>query len=356
MLSLKNKLSSSKVVLAITRTTFLESIQRPIAFLLYLFSVALTLLVPVFQFHQFSEEGRLARDSGLSCMLLIGMALVVQTAGSAVAGELTGGTAASALGKPVGRSLFVVSKWLGCVALIAVFCVGQLAALMVAERASAHFLLQDDFSGYATDPTSLTLALGGLALALLIAALRHYFWRRRFGVSVFWGIVISQVAVAILSGFYNRLGRWYPMHGEGDCLSGACRHAHAAVNLFYHTELNFRVIPVAILIFFGLMVFAALATALSTRLQPGAVLAICGGVLMAGLAGDTWLKGAALFSGRGILSGVLPDLQNFWLCDAISHGGEVPFSYVLAVGGYALTCCVLFLLLGCMAFRNRDVG
>ncbi|MBQ9431618.1 MAG: hypothetical protein IJU44_08710 [Kiritimatiellae bacterium] len=344
-----------RAVWAIARTTFIEAIQQPVAFLMYLFSVALTLLVPVFQFHRFSEDGRLARDSGLSCMLVFGMALAVCTAGRSVSKEIADGTAASVLGKPVPRPVFVCSKWLGCALVTAMFCLGQLAALMIAERASAHYVLREDFNGYATDPISLILALGGLGLALLAGAARHFFGRHRFGASVFFGVLYSQVAVLLFSGFYNRLGQFYPVHGEAAC----CEHhaaGEAAHALFYHPELNLRVIPAALLVFFGLLVFAALGTALSTRMRTGTVLAVCAGVLFTGLAGDTLFNGSSLLSFRGAVSGVLPDLQNFWLCDAIAHGGRISPGYVWLAGGYALTVCTVFLLAGCMAFQNRDVG
>ena len=335
----------------------MESIQQPIAFLLQLVSTVLTLVVPIFQFHRFGEDGQLARDSGLSCMLVFGMALAVGTAGRSVAGEIANGTAASVLGKPVGRMLFVFSKWLGCVYLVAVFCLGQLAATMVSERASAHFVMRDDFSGYATDPISLMLALGGLALVLAVAAALHFAKHRRFGVSVFWGIVLSQLLVAGFSGFYNRLGDWYPIHGEAACVGMNHVHTSETVHvLFYHPELNVRVIPVAVLVFLVLLVFAALATALSTRMQTGGTLTVCTGVLLIGLSGDTFLSGGRFALLKRLVSGVLPDLQNFWLCDAIAHGGHVAVSYVLAAAGYALTCCLLFLLAGSLAFRGRDLG
>lgn len=343
-------------ICAIARTTFLESIQQPIAFLLSLSSVVLTLCVPIFQFHRFGEDGRLARDSGLSCLLIFGMALAVTTAGRSVAGELSGGTAASVLGKPVGRPLFIFSKWIGCAALTGVYALGQLAATLLAERASAHFLVRENFNGYASDPVSLTLAFGALVATLLIAALLHYFFRFRFGVSVFWGILIAVVLVTLLSAFHNRLGGWYTLYGEAECGINGCRHDHSLHPIADPIGMNFRVIPAAVLIFFCLTVFAALATALSTRLQPGAVFAFCAGVLLAGLSADTFFQNTSLFSLQGFLAGVLPDLQQFWMCDAIARGGRIAPRYLLHAAGYASTLCILFLSAGCLAFEHRDVG
>ena len=87
-----------KQVRAIARATLVEAIQQPVAFLIMLSAVMTTLLVPVFQFHRFGEDGRLARDSGLSCLLVFGLVLAAGTAGRTVSGEIARGTAAAALG------------------------------------------------------------------------------------------------------------------------------------------------------------------------------------------------------------------------------------------------------------------
>jgi len=341
-------------VLAITGTTLIEAIQQPVAFLILLSAVLMTLLVPVFEFQRFSEDGRLARDSGLSCMLVFGLVLAAGTAGRSVAEEISRGTVAAVIGKPVSRVTFLLAKWLGVVAVVAVFWCGVLASTLVAERCSAHFVTLEDFVGDATDPVTLTLGFAGVAVALIVAAVRHYVWRRRFGVSAFVGVTASQALVALLSAVCSRFGQLFPALGQA-----ACEGEHARVSsqlLLYHPALNLRVIPVALLVLFALAVFAALATALATRLQTGAALAVCATVLILGLAGDSLMGHAPLFSARGLAAGVLPDVQSFWLCDAVARGGRVAAGYVAMAGAYALTCCALCLTAGCWAFQERDLG
>ena len=345
-----------KQVRAIARATLVEAIQQPVAFLIMLSAVMTTLLVPVFQFHRFGEDGRLARDSGLSCLLVFGLVLAAGTAGRTVSGEIARGTAAAALGKPVRRVTFLLAKALGVLAVTALFGLGVLSATLLAERGSAHFITHADYAGYVTDVITLALGVAGVAAALLVAAARHYFGRRRFGVSAFVGVSLSQVLVALGTGFYNRLGQLYPLHGEAACTGCGADHAQAAGWVFYHPELNLRVIPAALLVLFALAVFTALATALATRLSTGSTLAVCAGVLLLGLAGDSLLTGAPFWSGRGLAAGLLPDLQNFWLCDAVARGGRIAWRYVGEAALYALTCCAFFLGAGCLAFRERDLG
>jgi hypothetical protein len=57
-----------------------------------------------------------------------------------------------------------------------------------------------------------------------------------------------------------------------------------------------------------------------------------------------------------LLAGVLPDVQHFWLCDAMARGGRVAWTYVAEAGAYAATCCAICLTAGCLAFQERDLG
>lgn len=337
---------------AIAFATWVEAIQQPVALLLQLTAVVMTLLVPVFQFHRFGEDGRLARDSGLSCMLVFGLVLAAGTAGRSVAGEIARGTAAAAIGKPVSRATFLCAKWLGVFGVVAVFWCAVLAATLLSERCSAHFVVQGDFAGYATDPVTLVLSLAGVGAGLLAAAGWQYFGRRRFGVAAFLGIASSQVLVVGLSGFYDQFGHVFAIHGGAALEEGG--HAHAA--WIWHSGLNVRVIAAAVLVLLALAVFAALATALATRLQTGAAIAVCAAALFLGLAGDTFAVSASVLSARGIAAGLLPDVQHFWMCDALANGGRIAWSYVAETAAYAVTCCAIFLTAGWLSFRERDLG
>jgi ABC-type Na+ efflux pump permease subunit len=327
-------------LLAIARATLMESIQQPIAFLLLYSAILTTLLVPVFQFHRFGEDGRLARDSGLSMMLLVGLVLAAGTAGYAVAQEIARGTAAAILGKPVSRLTFILAKWLGCCGVLALFWSGLLAATLLAERGSSHAVLTEEAVGHLADSQTILLAVAAATLATLWAAVRHYLWRRRFGVTAFLGIIASQWLVVGLVGFFTRSGTLLIAQGTR----------------WYDPELNLRLLPAAVLCLAALTIFAALATALATRLQTGAVLAIAFLVLLLGLTGDTFATHAAPLSLRGLVAGLMPDIQHFWMCDALANNGRIAWSYVFAAIAYAATSCTLFLTAGFLAFKERDLG
>lgn len=355
MLVKRNITRTIKQVLAISLTTLRESIQEPIAFLIMLSGMVITVLVPVFQFNRFSEDGRLARDSGLSTMLVFGLILAAGTAGRAVAGEIESGTASAIIGKPVARATFLLSKALGVLWVVTIFWFGILCATLSAERISSRFITTDNFAGYVIDHTTLIAALGALALVLILGAIAH-FTRRSFGTITYCGMAVAQFLVVVISGFYSRTGKPFYVFGMAACGCGDPQHHDSMQRVIYDPELNLRIIPAALLIFFALAVFVALASALATRLHSGAAIVLCALVLMVGLTGDAFALHADLLSWRVLPAGVLPDIQHFWMCDVLANGGKIDMSYVLEAGLYAATCCALFLSAGCMAFESRDLG
>lgn len=52
----------------------------------------------------------------------------------------------------------------------------------------------------------------------------------------------------------------------------------------------------------------------------------------------------------------LPNMQQFWLLDAISQNTPIPWSHVRMLTGYAASQIAVFLALGVILFQKRDVG
>ena len=319
---------------AIAYATLLEGMQQPAALLLLLACVLLTGLTPIFQFHTLGEEGRLARDSGLAWMLLAGLALAATSASSSLSAEIERGTASAALSKPVTRPLFLIAKFLGVLGLVLLLGSASLAATLLAERASEHFVETGDDVGSRADLWTSWLALLAPMGALAVAGVLNLFRRVRFGVAAFLGIPLSLGAVLLVCGCFNRFGRL----------------------VWYHPNLNLRVLPAAVLVLLALAILAALATALATRLRSGPILLICTLILAIGLAADLWLGQASAFSVRGLLGGVFPNLQHFWMCDALADNGRISWSYVGRATILAATECLAFLGAGALALKNRDLG
>lgn len=159
----------------IARFAALETLGHPGTLLLTLASAAGILVLPLFQFQRFSEDGRLARDCGLATAFLFGLILVAGAACRVTQG-LKNGTAAVALVKPVTRAQWFCAQTAGSLFALLLFLLAQGAAVLIAEACSPQYHTTGRYADVAGILRTEALA----ALALIGAALNHRFRNGRF--------------------------------------------------------------------------------------------------------------------------------------------------------------------------------
>lgn len=325
-----------KAGFAVARTTALEGLQQPACLLLAFTAIELTVLVPLVQLFTFGEGGRLARDSGLAILLVGGMLLAAFTSGSTLAREIASGTVAAAVSKPVPRWAFLLGKFAGAAAVVLLFAAIQTIAILLAERCSERYIETAAYVGDVRDTRCGLLAMAAPALALATAAFVNWRFRWRFGLWFFIFLAAVQTLIAAAIGLFGRNGAWLGFAG-------------------YDPAMDVRILPAAALVAMLLLIFCALATALSTRLQTGAAVAASFAVLFVGFLADRHFGGASGTLPR-LLYAVVPDIQHFWVVDALSGGGTIPKRYLLQAGAYALSYMAFALALGAVSFQRRDLG
>ncbi len=316
---------------AISRATHLECLQQPAVLLIAFAGVVATALIPLLQFHQFGEAGRLARDGALAYQLTLGLALAVVAASSAIRREIDNGTASAALSKPLTRARFVMGKFYGVLRMLTQFWYVLLAAMLLAERV-AYRITEVDGEPYGlADARAQIFLLLAPAVALALAAVLHNRRRVRFCLAAF-RLLTAMLTLGVAAAFaIDRAGRWAP----------------AAANL------DLRIVPASILILAVILIFTALATALATRFNAGASALVCVLVLGIGLTADTSAAWPAAFR---LPVRLLPDIQSFWLCDNLANGGTIATGYLLLAIFYAAAWSLAALAAGVLAFRNRDMS
>lgn len=325
---------SAVQLFSIASATALEGLQQPIAFLLSLTCVVLTVFGPLAQLHVFGEEGRMARDSGLAFMLVFGLMLTGFTAGFTVSDEIRRGTASAVLAKPIGRGIFITGKWLGVSAVVLLFCATACISGMLAERTAEHTLHTAGFSGSVKDIYSGIGSAAAVAVSMIAAALLNYFGKIRFGLAASLAIPAGQVAALLLCGFIDRSGSW---PGR------------------YSLQVNPAIITASALIFLLLALYSAFATALATRLKTSATVSVCVVVLFLGFLAD------AIYSQNGsvpsaLMYALIPDIQHFWMADSLANGGRIPLGYVARAAAYTFSYSALILSLGAVSLKSRDIA
>jgi hypothetical protein len=102
---------------------------------------------------------------------------------------------------------------------------------------------------------------------------------------------------------------------------------------------------------------AALAIALATRLQTTPVLLLTAGCFLFGLMAD-YLLGphlATSFPARAAYA-ILPNVQAFWLLDALDVAGAIPLAYLGLAAAYAATWSAACLALGTLSFQKLEIS
>ena len=287
---------------AIVFATALEILGEPLVLLVLVASLAVATLAPAMHYHQFGEPSRMARDAGISALVLGGA--VVACAGTArtFRREIESGTAQAALAHSVSRTAFFLWKSMGCFVAYAVFSATvSLVSLTVVRGAEigGAIALETGVMARLWGP-SLALAVATFVIPMLVAAALNRFCRFRFVITA----NLLSLALAAAGSLYSFDARL------------ACRLL---------TALALSAAPSLVLL--------SASAAFAVRFRLNAV------SLAVSLVAAT----------------VLPALGNYCLSDALVDGGAVPGQYFMAAILSIVPAVAALLMAGVHFINGRDV-
>jgi hypothetical protein len=318
---------------ALSALTAREATRQPICLLLTTTCVVLIALLPLVLLHKFGEDGKLVRESALAFHFVFGLAIAGLAASSSLGRELRGGTAAVVLSKPVGRESFFLAKFAGVCGMLLAFSLCAGLATLLSERIAEKLPADPDAAGYVTDGQTARLLLAAPALAFLAAAWLNYRRRAPFQSTAYAWVVALVSGAFLLAGFFDLDGRFAP----------------------YNLHVQWRISAASALVTLALLVFAAIAVALATRLRTAPTVALCAGIFLLGLVTDHLFGRPDAGFAPAVLRWMLPNWQHFWLADALDAGGAVAPAYLIHAAAYALLYGTGVLALGLAAFRRAEV-
>ncbi len=316
-------------VVTIAFNAFMELLRQPIFLLLMTASAIFAVFLASTPYFGFGEDDKLVKDSVLATMLLAGLFASVISASSSLAQEIRSGTALAVLSKPVGRVQFLLAKYVGVAAALAVLTYVNLVSALVASRMA--------FTAYGeVDKRSLFIYLGSILIAYAAGGFTNYFLRRSFvSDATFFLVVMTTLSFLLIA----NLERQVSMFEE-------------------HIAVDWRLVPAAILILFAFFLLAGIALACSTRFDLIATLSICSGLFLVGLMSD-YLFGRPAADGvwwASMLYTIVPNWQLFWLADALENEKTIPWSYVGHAFLYVLMYLGALLALGLAMFEDRELS
>src|ERR1041385_7880656 len=287
---------------SIATNAFMELIRQPVFLLLMTSSALFCVFLASIHYFGFGDDPKLVKDSVLAVMLLVGLLGAVLSASNTLAREIRTGTALSVLAKPVGRGPFLLAKYAGLAAALAVLNYINMMAALTASRMT--------FDAYGSaDLRALGIFFGALLFAYIAGGFANYFLRRPFVSDALFGVVIM---ITLAFFIINALPKINP-NSEGGVT-------------------DWRMVPASVLILFALWILAGLALACSTRLEMISTLAICSGVFVLGLMSD-YVFGTRVRDGAAwanIPYAALPNWQLFWGGDALIGNKSVAWGRIIS--------------------------
>lgn len=316
--------------ITIANNAFMELVRQPVFLLLMTASAVFELFLATPFYFAFGDEPKLVKESTLAVMLLAGLLGAVLTSSASLAREIRSGTALTVLSKPVGRTQFLLAKYLGlAVALTMLTYVNLLVALLASRMA---------FDAYGnTDLVAVSIFAVCLTLAYLMGGFSNFFLRRPFVSDATVSVVFMLTLAFVVINFYNNKGQ----------------------SQEFAKGVDWRLVPAGLLILFAVWILAGLALACATRLEMIPTLAICSALFLLGLmsqymfseqahAGSWWAT---------TLYAITPNWQLFWLGDALETGKNLYYwGYVGKALAYAVCYVGAALAVAVMLFEDRELS
>jgi ABC-2 type transport system permease protein len=318
------------ILYSIAKNTFVETLRQPIYVIILICALLLFILAPSITMYTLDEDVKLLRELGLSTLFLAGLFIAVFSATGAITEEIESKTITTVLSKPVARPVFVLGKFLGVsLAVILAHYLGTIAYLMAAR----HGVLER-----ASDTMDMPVVMSAifvLSLTVIISAFLNYGYD--------WNLQASAIVTAFILGNFAIL---FLIFVDKEWRFGS-----------FANQFNLFDVYASILLLMGILILVALAVLFSTRMNVVLTLTCCVGFFLLGLISD-WLYGqfAERFLWARIGSALLPNMQVFWVSDAIYETGKIPLSYLWQGLCYSASYTTAILALAVAFFQRRQVG
>jgi hypothetical protein len=317
-------------LITITKNTFTETLRQPVYGVIIVTALLLFFVSPWLTMYTMDDDSKLLREVGLSTLFLTSLFISIFAASGAVGQEIENKTIMTVLSKPVQRPIFVLAKFLGVAGAVGLAHYICTIALLMAIRHGVLESVNDE-----PDWTVIILAAVATGLAIALSAFFNYVYDWKFSsTAIVLGALFATGVITLLA-VMDRNWKFNPSQN--------------GISTFD--------VYGAVLLFLAAMVIVALAVTLSSRFNTVVTLTGCIGLFMLGLVSDyTFGRLAQSHIWAKIAYYIVPNLQIFWVSDAIYEEATVPFKYILIGAVYAIAYSAGILSVAVALFQRRQVG
>jgi len=317
-------------IFTIAKNTFIETLRQPVYAIIIAAAIFLFFISPSITMYSMSDDNKFLREIGLSTLFLTSLFIAIFSASGAVAEEFENKTITTVLSKPVGRPIFIISKFLGVAAAVALAHYICTIALLMAIR---HGVLEAVWQSH--DWTVIATTAAVLILSLLLSAFFNYVYDWKFlSTAIVLTAILATLGIAFLS-FIDRDWQFNPQNNG----------------------INSMDVYGSVLLLLAAIIIVALAIALSARFNIVVTFSACVGIFLLGLVSDyTFGELAKTQLWAKVCYFLVPNFQVFWTSDALYETGVIPTKYILIACSYALCYTTAIILLAIAMFQRRQVG
>ena len=317
-------------LITIAKNTLTETLRQPIYAIMIGCAILLFIISPSLTMYTMDDDNKLLREIGLSTLFITSLFVAIFSASGAVAEEMDNKTITTVLSKPVSRPIFILAKFLGICSAVALAHYICSIALMMAIR---HGVLET--AGDTHDWTVITAGAIAIFGSLSLATFFSYVFGWKFSSTTVVLLALFATGAMLFLLMVDREWTFNP-----------------AKNGFHRLD-AFG----ALLLFLAAIVISALALAFSCRFNVVVTLSACVGVFLLGLISDyVFSRFADTHLWAQIGRYLVPNLQVFWIADAIYEGGNITFRYIGTAATYALCYTGAILAFSVALFQRRQVG
>lgn len=330
-------------VSAIFWITLTETARQPVYALIMTCSFLFIAILPAFAAHIYTfgagsglehAANRMIADLGLSTVLLAGLVLSVFASSSVISREIENKTALTILSKRVSRANLVLGKYLGVAAAIALSVATSIISVMLIVRSGPTVA--------ASEAMDLGV-LGAMAaigvLSCFYATFRNYYRGRAWVGAYTFAFVLLSVGAFLGFALFDTEYRFIFLIDKATTW----------------TTYDWDVFRAGLLTLMAVLVLSAVSVAASTRLGTGGNFAVSAVVFLGGLTSDFFLNRFGTLPCKA-LHALMPNLQTFWMSEALTREKPIPDAYLAYAGGYAGCYIAAMLFVASFLFQKRDVS
>jgi len=314
----------------IAKNTFIETLRQPIYLVIIVVALLLFFISPSLTMYTMSDDNKFLRELGLSTLFLSSLFISIFSASGAVGQEIENKTITTVLSKPIQRPIFILAKFLGVACAVGLAHYICTIALLMAVR---HGVLSAAWETH--DWTVLSTAGAIVLLTLVLTAFFNYVYDWTFSSTVVVLTAIFATFGMIFLTFIDRNWQFNPGNNGINALD----------------------VYASILLLMAAVIIVALAVALSARFNIVVTLLGCVGIFLLGLISDyAFGRFADTHLWAKICYFIVPNLQVFWVSDAIQEESVLSLKYIIIGASYAVCYTTAILGLAIAVFQRRQVG